>query len=410
MSFLLLVKVREGTVAEQRDKILVVDPNPEECNMLVEAALEPFGYAVQATADGSAALSMILESPPDALILDLDPEGLSAQDILAALNAQALDLPVIILADEGAERKALQAFRLGAKDYVVRPIREAELIQVVERALKEVRMRRERETLVGEVRYASGQAEQRLRELRTLMSIGKSVTALRQLDEVFDRVIRAALQMTQAEAVGVFIRDDETGALILRAGQNLSRKLLDQMGQAVEDDLASLVMNSRETYLADGDGLRKFRPAQEDAQAVIYAPLVIHEKAIGLLWVANTRLPFRPYMKDLMTALADYAAIAVVNVRLFTTMQERTRQLEAMYQRLRAQRPGSEKEASLAPELAAKLRAPLTDLLGNMNLFRTGEMGALSAQHQAAVDVMHRELQSAINLLDSLVPPDTGGL
>lgn len=394
-------------MSEKKDKILVIDHDADERAMLVEAALEPFGYQVQVTDDGGTGLSMIMNERPDIVILDLTLEGLSGPDVLAALSAQAVDVPVIVLANKGAEKEALQAFRMGAKDYLVRPVREAELIQAVERSLKEVRLRRERETLAGEVRHATEEVDLRLRELKTLMGIGKSVTALRQLDEVFDRVVRAAIQLTRAESVGLLLRDDATNALILRAGQNLSRNLLDKMGQPVEDNLASLVMNSRETYIASGKGLDQFRPAQEGATAVIYAPLVVHDKAIGLLWVANTRLPFEPHMKDIMTALADYAAIAIVNARLFATMQERPTAEAA------PSAPSPVPDAGdriKAIELSTKVRAPLTQLLGNMNLFRTGEMGRLPPELQAAVDVMHRQLRELIELVDSMSPPDTGGL
>ncbi len=242
------------------------------------------------------------------------------------------------------------------------------------------------------------------------------MTALRNLDEVLDRVIRAAIQLTRAESAGIFLIDDETGELILHAGQNLSRNLLDRMGQPVEDTLATMVMNSQETYLASGEGLNRFPPAQEGATAVIYAPLAIHGQAIGLLWVANTRLPFEPHMKDLMTTLADYAAIAVANARLFATMQQRSQQLEMINRQLQeegrgaAPPTGEEGGGDQYRELVEQLRPPLTELLGNMNLFRTGEMGPLPPSHQAAVDVMHRQLESLISLIDSLVPPDTGGL
>ena len=404
-------------MAEKRkDKVLVINPDPEECAVLVEAALEPFGYDVQFTGDGGVGLGMVLEEPPDVILLDLHPQNLSGQDVMAALSAEAIDIPVIILADEGAEKAALQVFRLGAKDYLVRPIRETELIQAVERALTEVRFRRERESLLGEVKRAAEGAEQRLRELKTLMSVGKSVTALTSPREVLDRVVRAAVQLTKAEAVGILLRDDQ-GQMILQSGQNLSRNLQERIGQPVQDDLAALVMNSQETYLGSGEGLKQFHPAQEGASAVIYAPLAIQEQAVGVLWVANTRLPFEPHMKDIMTALADYAAIAIVNARLFAAMQERSQQLdqqlERMTHQLEQQRsapsgPKGEPEAR-AVELAHKVRGPLSVLLSNMNLFRTGQMGRLPASHQAAVDVMHRQLEELIQLIDSVVPPDTGG-
>jgi two-component system NtrC family sensor kinase len=399
-------------VAEQKDTILVIDHDADERATLAEATLEPFGYIVRQCATGEEGLKLMRAEGPDVLILDLHLEGLSGRDVLTAINAQAYDVPVILLANEGAEKSALQAFRLGAKDYVLRPIREAELIQSVERALKEVRLKRDRETLIGEVQRRAEDVQRHLNETKTLVAIGKAVSGLRNLNEIFDSVIRASVQLTKAEVAGFFLKDDQTGGLILRAGHNLSRSLQDRMGQPVEDDLAALVMTSRDTYLADGEGLKRFHPAQENVSAVIYAPLVVHESAIGLLWVANTRIPFEAYMKDLLTALADYAAIAVVNARLFTTMQERTQQLEQMAKQ--APQPAADTAARptshLAVQLAAKLRAPLTSLLGNMNMFRTGEMGRLTTAHQAAVDVMHRQLEDLIRLIDNIVPPNTGDL
>jgi len=387
--------------------------------MLVEAALEPFGYLVEVAEDGGTALSMVLDAAPDAIILDLNVEGLSGQDFLAALNAQSLEVPVIVLADRGKESAALDAFRLGAKDYVVRPFREAEIIQVVERALMDGRLRRERETLVLEVQRAADDAERHLRELKTLMSIGKSVTALAQPAETFDRALRAALQLTRAESAGLFLRDAETNQLIVRAGHNLSRNLIEQMGQPIEDALAALVMNSQESYLGSGAGLDKFRPAQQGAYAVIYAPLVFQGQAIGVLWVANTRLEFEPHMKDIMTALADYAAIAVANARLYSAMERHSEQLQQQLEA--AQTQAAEEGFGVAEggdaasgfgvaDLARELRRPLTELLGNMNLFRTGEMGPLPAGLQAAVDVMHRQLDTLVRRIDELSPPDDHAL
>nr|MBN1229432.1 response regulator [Anaerolineae bacterium] len=399
-------------MTEKKDFVLIIDQDDDEREMLVEAALEPFGYRVETAADGGAGLSAVKEKPPDIIILDLHLEGLSGRDVMAALQAQSQDVPVILLANHGAEKEALQAFRLGAKDYLVRPFREAELIQAVERALKEVRLKRDRENLLQEVQVAAGKTQRHLRELKTLMHIGKSITTLRALNEVFQQVIRAAVTLTSAEAAGFFLRDDQSGKLVLRAGQNLSPGLAQQMGKPVADDLTSLVMASGETFVASGEGLTRYKPAQANATSVIYAPLVVHESAIGILWIANEKRTFEDHMPDLVTALADYAAIAVVNARLFMTMQEKNRQYEQMAKRLEEYGEsvtGGPVDTKYRDYLV-RLRAPLTTLLANMNLFRTGEMGKLISSHQAAVDVMHRQLTELIDTLDNMIPPDTGGL
>lgn len=402
---------------ETKERILVIDPDVDERDALVEGALLPFGYSADVAGEGGEGLSRLLETKPDALILALNTPGLSAADIMAAINAQALDLPVIVVAETGREKDALHAFRLGAADYVLRPLRDTEVIQVVERVLKDVRIRRDRENLVGEVRHAEGEADARLREMRTMISIGKAVTSTRNLDEVFDRVVRAAIQLTRVETVGIYLRDPETNHLILRAGQNLSRDLAARIGQEVQDALAPIVLNSREVYAASGDGLRQFPPAQEGATQVVYAPLVVQDSAVGLLWVANARNPFEPQTREVVGALADYAAIAVVNAHLFTTMQARTQQLEEMNQKLQgqtvmsmsaAEQPEAMPAGLMDAESISRLHAGLSHLMGSMNLFRTGEMGKLPAGLQAAVDVMHRELESMVQIVDQNMPQDVG--
>lgn len=387
------------------ERVMIIVPDADERAFLVEAALQPFGYDVLQTGNGNEALSMIYEgTPPDVIVMDMTPEGLQGTDIITGLNSSQFDIPVIVIADEGGEREALKAFRLGAKDYIARPIRETELIQVVERAMKDVRLRREREGLLAQVQQSARAAEQRLREIKTLMSIGKAVTAVTNLNQVFDHVTRAAQQVTRGESVGILLRDDETGDLRLRAGQDLARELQEKVGEPVEDDLASMVMNSRETTVMGGEGLHRFRPIQAGANSVIYAPMVVHESAIGLLWVANRHAEFEPYMVPLLTALADYAAIAVVNARLFTTMQERTRQMEVVNQRLQEQMSQSDRLDKL-PVFTASMRVPLEQIANNMQLFRSGEMGDLTIQQQASVDVMMRQLDNMRKQIDRFSPP-----
>lgn len=406
------------TEQAQKDRIVVIDANAGERSMLVETTLPSFGYEVQAADSGGPGLSMIFERKPDVVILDLHLDGLTGSDVMAALNAQAVDVPVICIANRGQERALLEAFRLGAKDYLWRPIREAEVIQAVENALKEVRLKRERATLVGEVRSVAESSEKHLRELRTLMGIGRSVTAIRDLNEIFDRVIRTALQLTRAETIGLYLVNDQ-GQLMVQNGHNMSRNLIERLGEPVSDDLASLVMNSRETYVASGAGLAKFRPAQEGAQSVIYSPMSFQDRAIGVLWAANSRLEFEPHMRDIVAALADYAGIAVSNARLFHEMQACAKQAETLREQLQAEQAAFEEQSAArgavveggggSINMITDMRRPLTELLGNMNLFRTGEMGQLGPGQQAAVDVMHRQLESLVKRIDELFPPAAPG-
>src|SRR3990170_6078863 len=88
-----------------------------------------------------------------------------------------MDVPMLVTAPEGKEGDAVQAFRLGARDYLVKPLREAEVVAAVERALNDVRLRHERQQLAEELAESNRQLERRGRELTTLYGIGKAGTS-----------------------------------------------------------------------------------------------------------------------------------------------------------------------------------------------------------------------------------------
>ncbi len=388
-----------GTVISQRDRILFIDHDENERQIITESALRPYGYDVAGTGSGNEAMGLIKTFSPDVILLDLSIRGVSSADILVALNAHAIATPVILIGGEGEERAGLNAFRLGAKDFIYRPIRETELIQVLERALKEVRFERDRERLLDEVKASEQTAKNRLREMFTLMGMGKTVTSLTNLSQVFEHVIRASLQLTQADTSGIYLRNEESGQLILRAGKNLSATLQDRIGKPMADELAEMVMDSRETLIAANEtGWRPVSPAEKNVRAVIYAPLVVHDSSLGLLWVSNNTRDFDPHMANLMGALADYTSIALVNAHLFSTMQERTRQLESAYSRLKDQVNAGDNEKNNLAALK-RSRVLLNDLKNNMQSLEQMLGARGSGSQRAAFDVIYRQINEVSEIL-----------
>jgi two-component system NtrC family sensor kinase len=209
-------------------------------------------------------------------------------------------------------------------------------MSAVERSLNEVRLRQQRDTLVTQVQSANQQLEARVRELETLYHMGQTVTSMRELDGLFERVLGGAISVSGADHAMLFLRDDKTGQLILKAGKNMRLSMLDRLGEAVNDQLAELVMTSQEPLVVAGDGLKRFSSAK-DLYAVAYVPLTVQSAAIGALAVGNhqTNTAFNDGHGRLLKALADYAAIALVNARLFGMLEERAGMMEKAYTELR---------------------------------------------------------------------------
>ena len=82
------------------------------------------------------------------------------------------------MTSKGMENDLIQAFRLGAADYLIWPAREPEIINVVERVLHQVHERRERDQLATQLQQANQELQSRVRELTAIFGIGKAVTSI----------------------------------------------------------------------------------------------------------------------------------------------------------------------------------------------------------------------------------------
>lgn len=324
-------------MAHQRDVILIIDDDSEARSLFREQVLSAKSFHVVEARDGSEGLVQLKQTPPDLIVVDLHLPGLTGRDLLVAIKSQGYHGPLIVIAESGSENTAINAFRVGATDYITRPIREAEALAAIERGLAEVRLRRQRDNLTTRLQASNQELEARVKELTTLYDIGQSVTAMRDLPQLFDRVLEGALSMTGADHAMLLLREDEGGSLVLRAGKNLQLALLDRLGEPINDQLAELVTTSREVLTVEGEALRRFGAAK-DLYAVAYAPLIVQTTAIGALAVGNhqKRTAFTESHGRLLKALADYAAIAIVNGRLFTMLDQRARSMEAAYRELQA--------------------------------------------------------------------------
>ncbi|MBN1965358.1 MAG: response regulator, partial [Anaerolineae bacterium] len=198
-------------MTEQRDVILIVDDDAAARAYLRDEVLAFSTFQVAEASDGSSALTAVQQYRPDLILADLDLPELSGRDLLVALKSQGYQGPLILIVDKGKECSAVEAFRLGATDFVTRPIRDAELLNTVERGLAEVRVRRQRDDLARQVQASSQELERRSGHLAALVEVGQAVTTLRDPQAVFDRVLDAALVVTGADHAKLLLRDEKTG-------------------------------------------------------------------------------------------------------------------------------------------------------------------------------------------------------
>ena len=310
----------------QQDRILVVESDPIISDMIGRQALQAAGYQAFIVNDARAAISKALQVSPEVIIANINLPGLSGKDLLVALSSQNLDMPVIILAHKGSEAEIMQAFRLGAADYLLWPVREAEVVAAVERVLKQVHGRRERERLSRQLQQTNQELQQRVRELTTIFSIGKAVTSVTDQAVLFEKILEGAVKITQADMGWFLLRDDVLKTFVLVAQRNLPASMPIRLNQPWDDGISSLVAMSGESLSIHGEPIKRFKISNLGQSALI-SPVKVQKQVIGLLVMLRKKpQPYNESEQHLLEALADYASISLANARLFAALEQRAQQ------------------------------------------------------------------------------------
>ena len=117
--------------------ILIVEDDPDVLN-LARLWLEREGYAVSQAADGKAALAALAADPlPNLVLLDIMLLKIDGYEVLRRIriDARTKALPVVMVTSFSREKDMKRGFRLGASDYIVKPLAELDFLGRVSNAL-----------------------------------------------------------------------------------------------------------------------------------------------------------------------------------------------------------------------------------------------------------------------------------
>lgn len=312
-------------------KILVIDDGREVRDFLVKYVLAPRGFEVLVAEDGEQGLAMARQFAPDLIIADHNMPGRSGLEVFAGLRAEGRDIPTILMTAQGSETLAKEAVEAGVSAYIVKPFETDEMLAAIGRALRDAQRRRETARLAGELQSANAGLTSRLRELEALTNIGQAITAQLELDTVLGKVIEAAVSLTGAEEGSLLLLDEKTSELTMRAAKNFDDEFVRTFRLRSEDSLAGQVIRTGLPFLLDESAPQKIKTTYL-VHSLIYVPLRVHGRVIGVLGVDNrrTRRSFSDHEQRLMLALADYAAVAVENARAYSNTEAERNKLDTI--------------------------------------------------------------------------------
>jgi len=289
-------------------------------------ALLPPAYTVSALAS-VVELEIILQRRDDIALLLVD---LAQFTDPAALSHQLQGAPVVLVAAEDTSPALLGAAQLQLEVVTIfqLPLAETVTSQILEQTLRRFDTLHQRVKLEQALASANRQLNQRLQEINTVYTVGKSVASSLDLDQVLARVVETSVNLTQAEEG--FILLYEGNRLYLRVSKNLHEDLIKRFNIEASDSIAWQVITSgrpamlrRELQIATGYMVR----------ALLYLPLRAPGRGVvGVLGVVNRQRdePFTESQLFALSSLADFAAIALENARLFASIEAESLRLRAV--------------------------------------------------------------------------------
>src|SRR3990170_1314703 len=156
--------------AVPKSTVLIVDDEAGVRSAL-SGVLRDEGYAVDAVESGEACLERVARTPYDVVVLDIWLPGIDGLATLARLRARGVDAPVVMISGHGNIEWAGRAIKLGAFDFVEKPLSLEKTVLVIGNAVRQRRLEAEnralratvdrRLTMVGES-YAMSQLREQI--------------------------------------------------------------------------------------------------------------------------------------------------------------------------------------------------------------------------------------------------------
>ena len=382
-------------MASTGDRVLLVENDPEISDIIARQALKSVGYQVDVVQDSSSAIKRSLDSPPDLIIADLNLPGLSAKDLLVALTSQGVNTPLLVIASKGQEQDIIQAFRLGAADYLLWPARDAEVVSVVERVFERVHEIRDRQRLDLKLSETNQELQRTVRELTAIINIGKAVISITDQKQLFQRIVDGAVQVSEADISWLLVKSEQRGTFLLTAQRGLPDTWSKKMNMALEDGISGLVAVSGESLRITGDALLKFRIANLGKSACA-VPIKVQKEVIGMLVVVRKEeRPFETLEQTLLEAVADYASISLVNTRLF----------RALHESMQASKNGEKQQNALLESIRSSIMEELQSATYPVDLLLTEKQGQLSNYQRQALQTARAALQRLARAAEKTTPP-----
>lgn len=316
--------------------ILVVDDSPTYRKVLSDLLLRK-GYLTTCAASSEEALKLLQGNEYHLVLTDIIMPGISGLNLLKMIKEHRPNLDVVIVTSNASSFTAIKALRLGAYDFIVKPIDDDTILyNVVERTIEKHRLAWENQQLVVDLSEKNQQLQEAVEMMKTVNRACAVISSSLDIGNILKDLVESAVEQLKAQKGYLLLLDKAGKEFTMKVSIGIDHNLAKNFRMMVGQGLSGLVAAKNKPLVVGTEIPKQLTEKifEEDftgdlftTPGILSVPLSIGGKVVGVVNVSGreNRRPFGAPEVEFVTMLANHAAIALTNAGNYYRLKKTVR-------------------------------------------------------------------------------------
>ncbi|PLY02371.1 MAG: hypothetical protein C0623_03930 [Desulfuromonas sp.] len=302
-------------------RILVVDYNNDRRQQLREL-LEERHFGIVEAANCEDALVLLDQMDASLVLTETELPSMSGLYLLQKVKQHHPTIEVILITNNDSSFNLLQALRLGAYDYIVRPIDTGEILdKTLERVLSHIALRDQNQLLLSELEQQNRNLQHSLNLIKELNRSIEMVSTATDVRELFKTLLASTLKTIHARRGFIALLDHHSEKLCLKTGSGIDPAHCRRYSRGLANGLTSHLLKKGEPILVPENMPSNYHSLSTGTElhdlyefpGLLAAPLHFHNKEVGIIVISGNSNGgrFTDHELHFLIQLAHHACVAL---------------------------------------------------------------------------------------------------
>jgi CheY-like chemotaxis protein len=303
------------------EKILLVD-HVEPRRLVVQQLLADRGYSVIPASTCEDAIQQLAAVEVTLILTETELPAKSGLFLLKSAKESNPEIEVILLTHNASSYNLLQALRLGAYDFIVRPIDTGEVLyNAVDRALSHIRLRGQNKLLLTELEEHNRSLQSSLKMMKALNDSIERLAGKDEIEPLLTELVSSAMRETGARRGCLILYDRSASVLRLKVGEGINEEICRKFATGIPAGLLTEIARRDKPLMISAEYPPRIRALETEEErdfifaepGLIVSPLRMRDRLVGTMILSGVedRAAFNEHDLHFTIQLAHHATLAL---------------------------------------------------------------------------------------------------